>query len=91
MNKLLKKYRKKSTPLFFAVRYTGTLEQAAQIVKMDTCFVRKYHERDLVIEIYYKDREPVLLKPGYWLVQNRFGRWYALDDMIFFELFEELA
>jgi hypothetical protein len=86
-----KRYRKREKAQFYAIRFDGTPEQAAEIVTLDPALIRKFQAGGLVIEVYYPDQEPRTLTRGDWLVKTRIGGWMVLRDDVFFELFEETA
>ncbi len=88
---MLRNFRKRAKAQFSAIRYDGTPKQAADIVTLDDCFVRKFGKHGLEIVVYYSYREPARLTKGDWLIKSRFGTWLVIPDALFLELFEEIA
>lgn len=88
---IFRRFRKRSKPQFSAIRFDGSPDQAAAIVQLDSCFIRKVDDRGLIIEVYFPDQQPRVLNRGDWLVKTRFGEWLVLSNTVFTEIFEETA
>lgn len=88
----LRRFRKRQKPQFSAVRFNGSPAQAAEIVQLDSCLIRKFRAGGMIIEVYQPNRpEPLILNCGDWLVKTRFGEWMVLSHTVFTEIFEETA
>ncbi len=86
----LRRFRKREKPNFSAIRFDGTPDQAAQIVQLDSSLIRKHRAGGMVIEVYYPNQEPRILRRGDWLVISKMGL-LVVPDQLFFDLFEEVA
>lgn len=88
---LFSRFRKREKFNFSAIRFDGSPDQAAAIVQLDSCFIRKVDDRGLIIEVYFPDQLPRVLTRGDWLVKTRIGGWLVLSDPVFRDLFEMIA